>query len=75
MFNSKSILIMITLKSILGLCFYLIILTIGISFIIKLIKPKTVQYKLIRLFLIVLWLILNYYLYWSDFFMSLTTNK
>ena len=75
MFNSKSILIMITLKSILGLCFYLIILTIGISFTIKLIKPQTVQYKLIRLILIVLWLILNYYLYWSDYFIRLTTNK
>jgi hypothetical protein len=66
---------MITLKSIFGLIFYIFILTIGITFIIKNIKTQFAYYKLIRLILIVLWIALNYYLYWSDFFIRITTSS
>ena len=56
----------ITIKEVLGIVFYLIILFIGIKSIVKLLTSKIKLYIPLRIILIILWIILNYYLFWGE---------
>jgi hypothetical protein len=57
--------LMITIKEVLGIVFYLVILFIGIVSITKFFTPKIKLYIPLRIILIILWVILNYYLFWE----------
>ncbi len=65
--DSKNMInLMITIKDALGIVFYLGILFIGIVFITKFFTPKIKLYIPLRIILIILWVTLNYYLYWEN---------
>lgn len=57
--------LIITIKGMLAVIFYTAILYIGIVTILKLTTTKLKYYLLLRAILIVLWIVLNYHLYWE----------